>query len=507
MATLQNILNTSGFKIGVELVSSRGTITQEKNQKAIHFGEQLCEQESVDWISITDNAGGYPAISPTDIGKFLQSKGKEIIIHLTCKDYNRNGLEAKAWELSSDGFSNILAITGDYPATGIKGIAKPVFDIDSIGLLYSLKQLNNGLDIGKKKEIRLNKTNFYLGAVVSNFKKNENELIPQYLKLLKKIEMGANFIINQVGYDAAKMSELIQFQKYKNLEHIHMIGNVFMLSNFTVNLFHKNRIPGVILTKPLQEKCLQEIQSNDRGKSFFLELAAKMLAIYKGLGYKGGYLGGVHNIEDYKRIMKIFASYGNDDWKEFVLELQYKQSNEFFMFEKDAVTGLTSSTLNPILLEKGKRTEHVNMNYTISKRFHKILFTKSKGLYNTGKNLCKKSNSKLNAPKWLYALEQTGKKFLFDCQDCGDCSLQEIAYLCPESQCAKNQRNGPCGGTLNTKCEVKDIDCIWARAYDRTKYNGDIWKLLEHVPVIQNHDLEGTSSWGNFWLEKDHCTN
>ncbi len=502
---LQDILNTSGFKIGVELVSTRGTITQEKNQKAILFGEQLCEQESVNWISITDNAGGFPSISPTVIGKKILSKGKEIIIHLTCKDFNRNGLEGKAWELSSEGFSNILAITGDYPAAGIKGSVKPVFDIDSVGLLHSLVQLNNGLEIGIKKKKYLNKTNFYLGAVVSNFKKNENALIPQYLKLLKKTEMGASFIINQVGYDAAKMSELISFQKYKKLEHIHMIGNVFVLSKFTVNLFHQNKIPGVVLTKALYNKCQKEINSSsDKGKQFFLELAAKMLAINKGLGYKGGYLGGVHNIEDYKKIMNLFYAYEDDDWKQFTKELLYAQEDEFFMFEKNIATGLTTNNLNPVLLEKGKKPKHQNLNYAISKRFHKLLFTKDKGLYNFGKSLCENSDSKLNAPKWLYTIEQTGKKFLFDCKDCGDCSLQEIAYLCPESQCAKNQRNGPCGGTLATKCEVKDIDCVWARAYDRTKYDGDLWKLLEHTPTIQNHDLEGTSSWGNFWLEKDH---
>ncbi len=507
MPSLQNILNTSGFKIGVELVSTRGTTAQEKSKKLVYFGKQLCGQDDVDWISITDNAGGHPAIFPTVIGKSLLSKGKEIIIHMTCKDYNRNGLESKAWELSSEGFSNVLAITGDYPASGIAGTPKPVFDIDSIGLLHSLSQFNMGLEVGNKKKTYLDKTNFYLGAVVSNFKKNENELIPQYLKLLKKIEMGASFIINQVGFDAAKMSELIIFQNYKKLEHIHMIGNVFVLSKFTVNLFHQHKIPGVVLTNTLYEKCQETINaSSDKGKHFFLELAAKMLAIYKGLGYKGGYLGGIHTIEDYKTIMTLFYSYGDDDWKQFVLEMQYAQEDEFFMFEKNTSTGLTNNILNDSLLEKGQRTKHVNLNYSVSKRFHKLLFTKDKGLYTIGKNLCEKSNSKLNAPKWLYKLEKTGKKILFDCKDCGDCSLQEIAYLCPESQCAKNQRNGPCGGTLNTKCEVKDIDCIWARAYDRAKYEGDVWKLLDHAPTIQNHQLEGTSSWGNFWLEKDHCT-
>ncbi len=507
MPSLQNILNTAGFKIGIELVSTRGTATQEKTKKAVDFGEQLCQQDEVDWISITDNAGGHPAISPSIIGKSLLSKGKEVIIHMTCKDHNRNGFESKAWEFSSEGFSNILAITGDYPTSGMEGTPKSVFDLDSVGLLHFLKQLNKGLETGKKRISHLDKTNFFLGAVVSNFKKNENELIPQYIKLLKKIEMGASFIINQVGFDAGKMSELISFQQHKKLSHVHMIGNVFVLSKYTVNLFYENKIPGVVLTPALYKKCQNAIASSeDKGKQFFLELAAKMLAIYKGLGYKGGYLGGIHNIEDYKKIMRVFYSFGEDDWKQFAIEMQYPQQDEFFMFKKDGATGLTTNELNSVLLEKGRRTKHVNLNYKFSKRFHKLLFTKGEGFYNTGKSLCEKSNTKLGAPKWLYKLEQTGKKLLFDCRECGDCSLHEIAYLCPESQCAKNQRNGPCGGSLDAKCDVKDMDCIWTRAYDRTKYDGDVWKLLDHAPTIQNHQLEGTSSWGNFWLEKDHCS-
>ena len=197
--SLKNILNSDGFKIGIELVSTRGIASQDKSQKVISFGEQLCEEEDIDWISITDNAGGNPAISPSVIAHTLRDKGKEIIIHLTCKDYNRNGLESKAWELSSEGLNNILAITGDYPAAGINGASKPVFDLDSIGLLQLLSTLNSGLEIGVKKKVKFDTTDFYLGAVISNFKKNENELVPQYLKLLKKIEK-RSFLYHQSGW-------------------------------------------------------------------------------------------------------------------------------------------------------------------------------------------------------------------------------------------------------------------------------------------------------------------
>jgi methylenetetrahydrofolate reductase (NADPH) len=97
------------------------------------------------------------------------------------------------------------------------------------------------------------------------------------------------------------------------------------------------------------------------------------------------------------------------------------------------------------------------------------------------------------------------KAALYQCKDCGDCSLPDTAYLCPESQCAKNQRNGPCGGTREGRCEVDGYgDCIWLRAYERLKHDGREKELLGHVPVIQNQGLRGTSAWANLWLGRDH---
>jgi hypothetical protein len=104
-------------------------------------------------------------------------------------------------------------------------------------------------------------------------------------------------------------------------------------------------------------------------------------------------------------------------------------------------------------------------------------------------------------------LEHASKAAMFRCKDCGDCSLPDIEYLCPESQCAKNQRNGPCGGTRDGLCEVADFECIWSRAYDRAKYEGNEQHMLDHAPVIQDQSLRGTSSWANAFLCRDHTAN
>ena len=68
---------------------------------------------------------------------------------------------------------------------------------------------------------------------------------------------------------------------------------------------------------------------------------------------------------------------------------------------------------------------------------------------------------------------------MFKCRDCGDCSLPDIAYVCPESICAKNQRNGPCGGTRDGLCEVYDTECIWSQAYERLKAYGEEEDMLD----------------------------
>ena len=136
----------------------------------------------------------------------------------------------------------------------------------------------------------------------------------------------------------------------------------------------------------MYKQCKVATKSSDKGKSFFLELAAKMLAIYKGLGYKGGYFGGVHNIKDFQTIMEMYKGFASDDWKQFYKELQFTKEEDFFLFEKDTTSGITDpEKINPSLFEKGEKTKNVNFKYKVSKNFHQLLFTKDKGLYNTGK--------------------------------------------------------------------------------------------------------------------------
>jgi methylenetetrahydrofolate reductase (NADPH) len=508
MQTLrEKLFQSSRFLIGTELVSVRGSMAEANAIKARDFANDLVASPAIDWISITDNAGGNPQLAPLTLGRPLLYAGKEVVIHLTCKDLNRNGLESEAWMLNSEGFHNILAMTGDYPVAGNEGSAKPVFDIDSVGLISMLNKMNRGFDAkderNKSKNAPLGKTQFCIGAVTTNFKLREGEVMPQYFKLEKKVECGAQFIINQIGFDSRKISELRLYMDARGMKSTPLIGNVYLLSPRVAQIFHDQKIPGVVVSRPLLELCQKHAQSTDGGKLFFYELAAKQIAIYRGLGFRGAYLGGVHNFPAIEKILAIEKTFAPDDWKQFAPEIKFSQPGEFFYFAENPATGLADSTKrnppSPIF------SKHVSPKYYLSKWSHDTMFMPGTAFAKWGAKVCANAKDSFQGPKPLRALEILSKAALFHCKDCGDCSLPDIAFLCPESQCAKNQRNGPCGGTREGRCEVDGYgDCIWLRAYERLKHDGKENDLLAHAPVVQDQRLRGTSAWANNWLGRDH---
>jgi methylenetetrahydrofolate reductase (NADPH) len=332
--------------------------------------------------------------------------------------------------------------------------------------------------------------------------------MPQYLKLKKKIEAGAEFIIGQIGWDARKYAELPAYMRAHDMGATPLIGNVFLMNARLAKFFHQSRIPGVNVCDSLLEYCERAAQSPDNGRAFFLELAAKQAAIFRGLGYQGVYYGGVDHTHDLDRILEIEKTFSPDDWKSFALEIQFSPPGTFLYYAQDERTQLPDpARLNPdyqASLNVRRPTHNVTVSYRLSKFVHDQMFVPGKPLFNAGKKLIEHSKNPDQGPKLLRALEHVGKLAMFNCKDCGDCSLPDTGYLCPESQCVKNQRNGPCGGTRNGKCEIEDFECIWARTYDRLKYEGRELSLLDHAPVIQDQSLRGTSSWGNTWRGVDH---
>ena len=68
------------------------------------------------------------------------------------------------------------------------------------------------------------------------------------------------------------------------------------------------------------------------------------------------------------------------------------------------------------------------------------------------------------------------------CAACGNCEIHHFGGLCPVTRCAKGLLNGPCGGSLDGKCEVNsEMECIWRLIYKRMKALGQLERLAEYI--------------------------
>ena len=89
------------------------------------------------------------------------------------------------------------------------------------------------------------------------------------------------------------------------------------------------------MTDELLELAERHGASPDKGRAFFVELAAKHLAVVRGLGYDGVYLGGHMPAETFGEIIDRADAFGADDWRELAREIQFPRPGEFHFFERD----------------------------------------------------------------------------------------------------------------------------------------------------------------------------
>jgi methylenetetrahydrofolate reductase (NADH) len=498
------LLNPQAFTVTWELVPGRGA-REAAQEKTLALAKQAASGGKIHAISLTDNPSGTPAMSADFMGSEIMDLGIEPLVHFTCKDKNRSSIESQLYALDRAGVRNLLVMSGDYPASGYMGRPAPVFDLDPIHILQLISEMNQGLTYsGGNGDIRHQPSNFFAGAVVSPFKATEAEQMVQYYKLTKKIDAGAQFIVTQLGYDVRKFHEVFLFMKQNGFK-IPLVGNIYILPYTAAKMMNRNELPGSVVTDKLLAEIEQERDELDKGVEARTLRAARMYAILKGMGFNGAHIGG-HNIK-YEQVEEIIRQGEalSSQWTELIRYFDYPMNKGFYYYERDPDTGLNTET--PTKRQYRRLDTKVEYTYSFSRFFHKLLFEPGKKLYGFMKSISRKvSETKLES--LFHKLEYLIKVIIFDCKDCGDCALLDIAYLCPMSQCPKNQRNGACGGSFEGWCEVYPgkKKCVYVRAYARLKKHGEEAQLDIGIVEPCNWDLYQTSSWINFYLGKDHTS-
>lgn len=495
-------LQSGEFVISCELIPGRGAC-EESQQALFEEAKALWATGRVHALSVTDNPGGNPALAPGAFAEDLLAEGICPLVHLTCKDRNRNQFESQLYAMERRGVKNLLCMTGDYPSTGWNGRPRPVFDLDPVTLLQMVSNMNAGMGyLNRKGEVeKLAPAHFCSGAVVNPFKWTEGEVMTQYFKLRKKVFAGAKFIINQVGYDARKLQELMWWMQDNSLD-VPAIANIYILNYGIGRTMNAGRIPGCDVTDELLEVLAAEKDAPDKGKVLRLERAAKMVAIAKGLGYAGVHIGGLNTDAASVSYILDCADELAGCWEQLVGELSFGRQGAFYYYRKDEATGLN-------LREEAPRTDFhsekaIRGNYRLSRRFHHLVFMPHKGFNSAFMGTMRSKDEKKGRLR-KHGFEHISKVVLYDCMDCGDCGLYACAYTCPMMQCPKCQRNGPCGGSYDGWCEVYpgERHCVWYKAYYRLKDFGEEAQLGDYVVPPNDWTNFNTSPWSNNALGRD----
>jgi methylenetetrahydrofolate reductase (NADPH) len=450
----------------VEIVASR--ISREA--RLLEVASNLAMTPGVVAGGITSYAGGSAGQDPVRVGTAARARGLTPNIHVTCVSKNRLQLREMLRTIGGLGLENVFAITGDYP----RG-QDAVFDVDSVELVSMINEMRETEGVP-----------FWISVAVSPFKYTEPDCAYQYLKLEKKFDAGANFAITQLGYDAKKFVELKRYLDDRGIRKP-VLGNVYVLGLKPAEKMSKGEPPGCWVAPELVEKIRAETNTKDKGEAARLERAARMVAILRGLGYGGAYIGGTHKTEHIQWIIKRGQEIA-PQWEEFARETSYPPKNPFYMYEPAA-----SSRAKAL----GLKDRAVKWLFPSP-----ASFPENGALYKAFRTICAWLDRRPSLARSFERAETMVKVPVFGCQECGNCVLGSMQHVCPQT-CPKQLRNGPCGGTNSGQCEViPEQPCIWVKVYERAKAANEVELLKIYIPP-PDRSLKGTSAWINYFLNKD----
>jgi 5,10-methylene-tetrahydrofolate dehydrogenase/methenyl tetrahydrofolate cyclohydrolase/5,10-methylenetetrahydrofolate reductase len=250
MMNLRQAIERKEFAITAEVAPPKGKDISE----VLEASKMLAPY--VHGINITDNQSSVMRLSSLGYAIRLKREGINGIYQLTCRDRNRIALQGDLLAAASFGVDTLLALTGDHPKMGDHPQAKPVYDVDVIGLLEIIKILNGGKDMSGAN-LEGGPTNFFVGASVTP---SPSTMDAQLFKLERKIKAGAKFIQTQGVFDVEKFREFMNRAKDFGVP---IMAGIILLKNAGMAKFMNANVPGVFV----QESMIKELEGTEKKKA------------------------------------------------------------------------------------------------------------------------------------------------------------------------------------------------------------------------------------------------
>jgi homocysteine S-methyltransferase len=242
-------LSQGKFVAMVEILPPRGVDASREIA-----GARLCALNGVDCINVPDGPRASARMSAQITCQLIQQHaGIEAVDHFCCRDRNLLGIQSELLGAHAAGIRNLICITGDPPRMGVYPEATAVFDVDAIGLVHIVRNLNRGLDIGGNP--MGSQTTLLIGVGANPGALNLDEEIRRFEY---KVEAGAEYVVTQPVFDLKLLENFL-----KRIEHakIPVVCGVWPLTSFRNAEFMVNE-----LRVPVPEQFLERMRVADSGE-------------------------------------------------------------------------------------------------------------------------------------------------------------------------------------------------------------------------------------------------
>ena len=241
-------------------------------------GARLCAEHGIDAINVPDGPRASARMSAQAACQLIQQQaGIEAVNHFCCRDRNILGIQSELIGAHTLGIRNLICITGDPPRMGAYPDATAVFDVDAIGLVNIVRNLNHGLDIGGNPIG--SETALLIGVGANPGAMNMDEEIRRFDW---KVEAGAEYVVTQPVFD---LNLLEGFLKRIAQAKIPVVCGVWPLTSYRNAEFMVNE-----LRVPVPEEFMERMRrvdnaemSRQEGVAIAREMVARIRPLVAGV--------------------------------------------------------------------------------------------------------------------------------------------------------------------------------------------------------------------------------
>jgi homocysteine S-methyltransferase len=268
---LSEKLARAEFPILAEIVPPKGCDATKELE-----GAQFLLARGVDAINIPDGTGVIGRMSALTLAALLEQQvGIEVLLHYSARDRNVLSIQADALGAHALGLRNILAITRD-TAQFSTLLETAVFEVDSIGLVNILNNLNQGLDVGGNPLSK--QTGFLIGVGLNPYAVNPEEELHRFQL---KLKAGANFAVTPPVFDVEQLAAFLK-RMASAAGRIPVIAGICPLTSYRNAEFMNNEVPGISVPQAIMDR-MRKVDTGERARAEGVRIAQETLLSIRNL--------------------------------------------------------------------------------------------------------------------------------------------------------------------------------------------------------------------------------